>query len=67
MNSSLAIHESLLGKGKSSRCKYDGMDTFSMNLHLQRKREDGKINIECIKERTPKISFMILDDPIKES
>ena len=31
------------------------------------KRENGKISVECIKERPPKISFMILDDPMNEN
>ena len=67
INNSLAIPSTLLGKSISSRCIDDGADAVAMILNLQRKRESGKIKIESIKERTPKISFMILDDPLKES
>uniref|UniRef100_UPI004047D3EF hypothetical protein n=1 Tax=Aliarcobacter sp. TaxID=2321116 RepID=UPI004047D3EF len=67
INNSLAINETFLGKEKSSRCFDDGIYKADMILHLRKTRENGKISIECIKERTPKISSMILDDPIKES
>ena len=67
INNSLAINENLLGKEKSSRCFNDGIYTADIIFHLHKIRENGKISVKCIKERPPKISFMILDDPIKES
>ena len=67
INNSLAINENLLGKEKSSRCFNDGIYTADIIFHLRKTRENGKISVECIKERPPKISFMILDDPMNEN
>jgi len=67
INNSLAINENLLGKEKSSRCFNNGIYTADMIFHLRKTRENGKISVECIKERPPKISFMILDDSMSEN